>query len=1100
MRIFAFPLAFILSVFLLAIVLFPQAPLVQAADDHGNDRDHATAIKTTGTKVHGAISRTELNHGLDQDYFSFQAMRGVRYTITADFLTVERVNLSVVNAKRLGTGEADDLSEPVLTEGKKVEVQWISRTQDTYFIEVEAHYDQDGEPLIGAYSLSITADTSLADSHHGDSLNYAYRVETGKPYQAAISPWSNRHLVAGAIYGGNDQDFFAFDAKRGGKYTVDIRLGTSEGVAISVVDNSRQNVPSTRTGETTLEWVAPDDDVYYARVTGTGRGENTIGTYTITINSDDSLIDRYSDNRTNAEPIIIGKTYQGAVSPSDDLDYFSFQANRGVKYTVDLIPGTAEAVDVAIEKPSQGIEASHVGEGTSFEWVAPSDNTYYLVVSRSSRVRGAVGSYTMRVTSDNSLNDQDDDTIETATPLLPGAAVAGAISPADDRDYFSFTAIKGVKYTVETQLGDDRTIDITVTDPQGSVVDSNGGRDSNLAWVSPGDGQYFIVLSGASRASEIAGLYTVRLLSDLSLRDQHSDTRDGATPIIFGNTMLAAISPDGDEDFYSFSARKGVKYDILATPGSIAGVYVKIVGSSQGIEAVSDGESKSLSWVSPDNGSYYVVVSSVALTQDAVGTYSLRMDADLSREDRHEDTWRNATSIGFARAVSGAVSPTTDRDYFSFTARKGVKYTFTPLKDSAKALSLAVEESDNNRSRVLASNYGDGTELSWIAPGAGTYYFVVSTSSRAADAGGTYSISIETDLSLEDKHGDTYYSATNTGFDNPLTGAISPAEDVDYFTFPAVLNQDYTIQATLGTVDALRLSVINYSTGLGESNYGEGTTVHWTAPASGNYHIVVTAADQAEDPIGTYQLTLMRGTVAAPDIPETNPETNVETGADPDPVDPAPDNKETSTPETGGDSRTDGSATSGPTKVALVVESRVASPGARVLIPIRLENPDGVHTLEFNLNYDPSVLELVEVQPGSRLSAPGSRYDTDSPGVVRFDLTVSDQLKGNGSAALVEFKAVGEVGASSALTVKDAMVMDSSGNIRPIEVAEGAFTVGTPAAGDGNGDGKITALDALIALRMSAGIAKVDLFMDVNGDGRVTPTDARQLLSMARQG
>ena len=170
------------------------------------------------------------------------------------------------------------------------------------------------------------------------------------------------------------------------------------------------------------------------------------------------------------------------------------------------------------------------------------------------------------------------------------------------------------------------------------------------------------------------------------------------------------------------------------------------------------------------------------------------------------------------------------------------------------------------------------------------------------------------------------------------------------------------------------------------------------------------------------------------------------------------------------------------------------------MIPIRLENPDGVHTLEFNLNYDPSVLELVEVQPGSRLSAPRSRYDTDSPGVVRFDLTVSDQLKGNGSAAVVEFKAVGEVGASSALTVKDAMVMDSSGNIRPIEVAEGAFTVGTPAAGDGNGDGKITALDALIALRMSAGIAKVDLFMDVNGDGRVTPTDARQLLSMARQG
>ena len=69
------------------------------------------------------------------------------------------------------------------------------------------------------------------------------------------------------------------------------------------------------------------------------------------------------------------------------------------------------------------------------------------------------------------------------------------------------------------------------------------------------------------------------------------------------------------------------------------------------------------------------------------------MDADLAREDRHEDTWRNATSIGFANAISGAVSPATDRDYFSFKREnRSVRYTFTPLDDSAKALSLAVEE------------------------------------------------------------------------------------------------------------------------------------------------------------------------------------------------------------------------------------------------------------------------------------------------------------------------------------------------------------------------------------------------------------------------
>ena len=101
---------------------------------------------------------------------------------------------------------------------------------------------------------------------------------------------------------------------------------------------------------------------------------------------------------------------------------------------------------------------------------------------------------------------------------------------------------------------------------------------------------------------------------------------------------------------------------------------------------------------------------------------------------------------------------------------------------------------------------------------------------------------------------------------------------------------------------------------------------------------------------------------------------------------------------------------------------------------------------------------------------------------------------------MVAFKVVGAAGTSSHLTITETMAADSLGNPRSVELTDGAFTVETPSTGDGNGDGKITALDALMALRMSAGITKVDLLMDVNGDGRVTPRDARQLLSMASQG
>ena len=54
--------------------------------------------------------------------------------------------------------------------------------------------------------------------------------------------------------------------------------------------------------------------------------------------------------------------------------------------------------------------------------------------------------------------------------------------------------------------------------------------------------------------------------------------------------------------------------------------------------------------------------------------------------------------------------------------------------------------------------------------------------------------------------------------------------------------------------------------------------------------------------------------------------------------------------------------------------------------------------------------------------------------------------------------------------------------------------------GDGNGDGRITAVDALIALKMFVGLKTEDLVLDMDGDGRVTPDDARRLLTLARRG
>jgi hypothetical protein len=67
-----------------------------------------------------------------------------------------------------------------------------------------------------------------------------------------------------------------------------------------------------------------------------------------------------------------------------------------------------------------------------------------------------------------------------------------------------------------------------------------------------------------------------------------------------------------------------------------------------------------------------------------------------------------------------------------------------------------------------------------------------------------------------------------------------------------------------------------------------------------------------------------------------------------------------------------------------------------------------------------------------------------------------------------------------------------------VELVGADFRVGSKILGDADGDSLVTALDALLALKMAAGDSRMDLSLDVNNDGQITIDDARIILNMAR--
>ncbi|MBN1189961.1 MAG: hypothetical protein JXA46_09425 [Dehalococcoidales bacterium] len=186
---------------------------------------------------------------------------------------------------------------------------------------------------------------------------------------------------------------------------------------------------------------------------------------------------------------------------------------------------------------------------------------------------------------------------------------------------------------------------------------------------------------------------------------------------------------------------------------------------------------------------------------------------------------------------------------------------------------------------------------------------------------------------------------------------------------------------------------------------------------------------------------------------------------------------------------------------SLIADSRTVAPGGNVQVPIRLENVKDFGSMNFVLTYDPKVLQVTRVDKGSLLSGIMFVPNFETPPVIRFGFAASRGISGSGSVAYVEFKAIGGAGESSSLTLSEVLAENDAGNPVSLRVSNGKVTIKSDRLlGDYNGDGRVTEVDALAALRMSVQLLAEDLIVDMDQNGKVTAEDARLILKQALAG
>ncbi|MBM3239750.1 T9SS type A sorting domain-containing protein [Candidatus Poribacteria bacterium] len=189
----------------------------------------------------------------------------------------------------------------------------------------------------------------------------------------------------------------------------------------------------------------------------------------------------------------------------------------------------------------------------------------------------------------------------------------------------------------------------------------------------------------------------------------------------------------------------------------------------------------------------------------------------------------------------------------------------------------------------------------------------------------------------------------------------------------------------------------------------------------------------------------------------------------------------------------------------LSITSVAASPGDKVTISISITDATGLTAGDILVRYDANVLTVGEVKGTDLISSLNLIVNKDVPGQIKLPMAGTKGIP-SGSGAMVEIELTvskdAKVGTETTLSFSDTEIYDESGAVIPVSLENGVVKITQPGIkGDVNNDGKVRSNDAMLALRIAAGLMEPSDYQkwaaDMNDDGKIRSNDAMLILRKA---
>jgi len=487
---------------------------------------------------------------------------------------------------------------------------------------------------------------------------------------------------------------------------------------------------------------------------------------------------------------------------------------------------------------------------------------------------------------------EPNDDPSTATQIAYGQSLQGTIAVSGDVDFYKFDGQAGDLVTVEVRAEvDGSSLDsvLTLYDSDGQTVLAFNDNFADWWWVTndsklvrfplPHDGTFYLKVEDYWGSGSENHFYTLTLVKDTP--DDHGDWPQNATPINAGENLPGVINPPPDTDYFVFNANAGdlIIAEILAQrQGSPLDPMLALYDEQGNLLAFNNdyyGLDSAIFYQIPQTGRYFLQVMPYG-GPDVGGpdyTYTLSLRIALAEREPNNDP-TTATQIAYGDAISGAINPSGDVDYYKFDGQEGDYVTISVDAYAQWWLNAALTLYDSDGQTILAFNDNFPDWRPWWSnnprivrfplPHSGTFYLKVENVWGDGGSGIEYTYTLTLVKDTPDDHSDWPVRATPIISGQPINGVIDPQFDSDYFVFEAQAGYFATAEVFAQREDSPLVAILALYNERGEQiAWSEGWRgwdpfIDIQLPATGRYYLRVMPSEMGSlgGPDCTYRISL----------------------------------------------------------------------------------------------------------------------------------------------------------------------------------------------------------------------------------------------------